>query len=396
MRIRRVFPILLALAATTSSLFPPPDLNFVSPTATFATSHTSCVRFQLSVASIPYPFMHLLELSIFNHSTTALEVESSTSPSSPTPLGVISKLIAPGTDLHSSSNRRKKRQQMAQQALEEYPNLAQYANQQMEDGDLYVSDPEILDFIARGLPNGKYRATCTLKRRNIQSDVGVTLPPFVPASVDLIFQVEAYAIAVQITHLNHVTINNNNPTEPQTYFSTIPSVLLNFTAMFDQQQLPFRIPEDGSLSLKVNGQPHRGPLLSYPDGASLLVGGLDDGAHVIELSPVDSLDGEPIPEASHVVAALHVIVQAPTRSGGIDILAPHGIVDDGSVVMYVWQGGGGVECVKWFHLLTCVFLLCLSLSLSVSLFVAGYIFEYIPTNTMFPLSLVPMAMFECN
>tara|TARA_B110000091_G_C13776729_1_gene459194 strand:+ start:135 stop:992 length:858 start_codon:yes stop_codon:yes gene_type:complete len=284
--------------------------------------------------------MHLLELSIFNHSTTALEVESSTSPSSPTPLGVISKLIAPGTDLHSSSNRRKKRQQMAQQALEEYPNLAQYANQQMEDGDLYVSDPEILDFIARGLPNGKYRATCTLKRRNIQSDVGVTLPPFVPASVDLIFQVEAYAIAVQITHLNHVTINNNNPTEPQTYFSTIPSVLLNFTAMFDQQQLPFRIPEDGSLSLKVNGQPHRGPLLSYPDGASLLVGGLDDGAHVIELSPVDSLDGEPIPEASHVVAALHVIVQAPTRSGGIDILAPHGIVDDGSVVMYVWQGGG--------------------------------------------------------
>ena len=43
-----------------------------------------------------------------------------------------------------------------------------------------------------------------------------------------------------------------------------------------------------------------------------------------------------------------------------------------------------------------VLVVSLSLSLSVSLFVAGYIFEYIPTNTMFPLSLVPMAMFECN
>ena len=308
---------------------PPPLLVFLAPATQDAEQFTSTVRFTVQIANIPYPFLHLLELSIFDHAAPVA-----------TPLGTISKFISPGTDLHSSARTRKKRKATAAAALKMYPSLAQYANQRMEfdttDGDLWVSEPESLDFVARGLPNGRYTATCTLKRRTMQSDTGILLPPLIPASVAIEFQVNQYLVHIAITHLNAVPVHQHPRDAPiaHTYFSTIPSLLLNFTALLEQEhrQLPYRIPQDGSLSVNVDGVPHRGPMVSYEDGCSLLVGMLDDGPHVIALSPVDSLEGEPIPESAHVVASLHVVVKVPSRSGGVDIVTPHGIVEDGAVV----------------------------------------------------------------
>jgi hypothetical protein len=336
---------------------PPPRLIFLSPTTTTPhISHTSCVYFHVQISQIPYPFMHLLELSVF------------TLPDSPDDepelLGISSKFISPGSDLHSSSLNRRKRKEMAKKALQDYPNLIKYSNQRTEfddsDGDLWVSEPEDMKFVARGLKNGHYRAVCKLKRRMIKSDVGVVLPPLIPTEVDVKFDVEQYDINIKMTHLNNAEINNVTTSSstpaigsgsdidiPLTYFSTTPSLLINFTASMQRKTnfeggtkgndnmnniLLYRIPQDGSLSVKVNGQPHRGPLHAYKDGTSLLIGMLNDGPHLIELSPVDSLDGEPIPEAINIISKLNVIIKVPCRSGGIDILSPNGIVDDGHVV----------------------------------------------------------------
>ena len=60
---------------------------------------------------------------------------------------------------------------------------------------------------------------------------------------------------------------------------------------------------------------------------------LSNGPHLIELAPVDSVEGKPILESAENVASVRVIVQPQSRSGGVDILEPKGIVDDGSVVL---------------------------------------------------------------
>ena len=224
---------------------PPPRLIFLSPTTTTPhISHTSCVYFHVQISQIPYPFMHLLELSVF------------TLPDSPDDepelLGISSKFISPGSDLHSSSLNRRKRKEMAKKALQDYPNLIKYSNQRTEfddsDGDLWVSEPEDMKFVARGLKNGHYRAVCKLKRRMIKSDVGVVLPPLIPTEVDVKFDVEQYDINIKMTHLNNAEINNvttssstpaigsgNGIDIPLTYFSTTPSLLINFTASMQRK-----------------------------------------------------------------------------------------------------------------------------------------------------------------
>ena len=351
--------LLTTLPITTTAPLPPPRIQFIAPLQTIL--HSSSVRFLVLVSQIPFPFLHQLELSIYDHSKNNQLIATTV------------KFISPGTDLHSSSEYRKKKFATSSEIMNQFPTLSNDPSFDQTDGDLYVSIPEELEFVARGLMNGgKYHASCTVKRRKQQSDTGIVMPPLIPTVTNFSFTILLKQIYVNITHVNNISIRTKKEQEKKeqeekeeeekeeqeqeeekeqeeeettTLFSTIPSILLNFSATFSPlvpttvdttavttdvtttttttTPTPFRIPEDGSLAILVDGHPHRGPILAYEGGKAVLIGMLEDGPHHIMLTPVDSVDGYIIPESStqHGCSAeLTIIIQPNTRSGGVNIV----------------------------------------------------------------------------
>lgn len=329
--------LLLTLPTTTTAPLPPPMIQFIAPLDTII--HSSSVRFLVLVSQIPFPFLHQLELSIYNSKNELIATTV--------------KFISPGTDLHSSSEYRRKKFAKSQELIDQYPELSSFPAFDQSDGDLYVSTPEELEFVARGLMNGgKYHASCTVKRRKQQSDTGILMPPLIPTVTNISFTVILQQINVDITHVNNMSIRTKQKEQEQeeqeqettTLFSTIPSILLNFSAIFSPlvpttvettavttaavtttitptiTPIPFRIPEDGSLSVTVDGRPHRGPILAYEGGKAVLIGMLEDGPHHIMLTPVDSVDGYVIPESTQGFAELTISINPITRSGGVTIV----------------------------------------------------------------------------
>ena len=321
---------ILLHAHLTLAGMPPPNLKFLAPAFDTTILHTSSIRFQAQIRDLSFPFMHELRLRIFRKNQDG-DDKNANNNDGLEHLGTVAKQISPGTDLHSSAQTRQRRKEKAKEIKEMYPALALYSDRVPDldetDGDLWVSRPETLDFLAGNLENGQYRAICSLHRRKMLSDVGLKLPPLIPTEIQMDFAIELKKIHVQLTDLNGVNILSSTQS---TLFSTIPSVLLNFTATVGTNK--YRIPEDGSLSITVDGLPHRGPILAYPSGEAVLIGMLQDGLHTIALSPVDSVWGNPIPESTDMTVSIQVIVQAPSRSGGVKIIRPDGIVDDGAVV----------------------------------------------------------------
>ena len=326
-----------------------PSLHFTYPVNTdpynlesFPSIQTSSVRFTLEVRDLDFPEMHFVEVELWRPIPNP-DRKPTDGPDIPLniedTLMITSKMIVPRSDAPdledemykliearkvAERERKKPDRDTVMNAIVEMTGSDPSDFESELEEILSPVKPHKVEFIARGLPDGRYGLTASIKRREIQSNVGLILPPLNEASPGLrtsqTFFVKSQVISVTITHMNHVAVTQKGQSSNHPVYSSQSSIVLNYTAAGSTDGTEFKIPEDGSLSVAVDGQPWRGPILAPPDGKSVVLGMLSDGLHLVELSPVDSVEGEPVPESQEGKAELWVEVNAPRTK--VEILSP--------------------------------------------------------------------------
>ena len=319
--------------------------------SSYPTIRTSSVRITLEVADLAFPEMHVVEVVLWRPAPNPDWTETD-GPHVPRnvqeTLMITSKMIeargdAPGMENDEISKliERKKADDLAKKRPDRDAVMQAVVDMTgMDPGDFEAEIDDILspggthtvEFIARGLPSGRFGMDAQIKRRDIQSNVGIVLPPLVPDQLrtSQTFFVKTQVIDVSITHLNGVAIIKGGGAFGSPLFSSQSSILLNYTAVSSLDGVPFQIPKDGSLSVVVDGQPWRGPIVAPPDGTSVVLGMMSDGVHLVELAPVDAVEGAPIPESALGKAILFVNVRAPRLRVHINSPTPNEILDSDS------------------------------------------------------------------